>query len=151
LALRAAGHGLRVGIVQFIKGWPGYGELRGVDWLPTVAIQAFGREGWVHPDRAEQEDYERAGTALAHAGQVIIDGSVDIVVLDEINVALDYGLLELESVLDLLDDRPPGVELILTGRDAHPDIISRADLVTEMHKVKHTYEQGVSGRLGIEF
>jgi cob(I)alamin adenosyltransferase len=151
LAIRAAGHGLTVEIVQFMKGWRGYGELRGAERLPTVAIWTFGREGWVHPERPEQEDYERASAALAHARNVMLGGSVEILVLDEINVALDYGLLGLESVLALLDDRPAGVELVLTGRNAHPEVIGRAHLVTDMRKVKHPHDQGTSGRLGIEF
>lgn len=151
LALRAAGHGLRVEIIQFMKGWLGYGELQGVKWLPTVAIHPFGRDGWVHPDRPEPEDREQAARALAYARQVMADGEADIVVLDEINVALDYGLLDLEAVLALLDEKPRAVELVLTGRDAHPQVLCRADLVTEMRKVKHPYDQGIAGRRGIEF
>lgn len=151
LALRAAGHGLRVEVVQFIKGWPGYGELAGVGWLPTVAIQAFGRSGWIDPAQPEPEDYERAAKALAYAREVITSGQADIVVLDEIDVALDYGLLDLEAVLALLDSKPATVELILTGRNAHPEIVKRADLVTEMRKVKHPYDRGIGGRKGIEY
>jgi cob(I)alamin adenosyltransferase len=151
LALRAAGHGLRVEIVQCMKGWPGYGELRGVDWLPTVAIHRFGRSGWVHPEHPEAEDYQRAAEALDYARQIMANEQADIVVLDEINVALDYGLVDLAGVLALLDDKPPKVELVLTGRNAHPAIIQRADLVTEMRKVKHPYDQGTDGRQGIEF
>jgi cob(I)alamin adenosyltransferase len=151
LALRAAGHGLRVEIIQFLKGWPGYGELIGVAWLPTVAIHPFGRSGWVHPAQPQPEDYERATRALAYARQIVTSGKADIVVLDEIDVALDYGLLDLEVVLALLDSKPPAVELILTGRNAHPEIVSRADLVTEMRKVKHPYDRGIGGRKGIEF
>jgi cob(I)alamin adenosyltransferase len=151
LALRAAGHGLRVEIVQFMKGWPGYGELAGVQWLPTVTIRRFGRDGWVHPDRPEPEDFKCAAEGLAYARERLTGGQVDILVLDEINVALDYGLLELEAVLALLDVRPPGVELVLTGRNAHPELIRRADLVTEMRKVKHPYDQGTGARQGIEF
>ena len=151
LALRAAGHGLRVEIVQFMKGWPGYGELKGVEGLPTVTIHPFGRDGWIHPERPEPEDYERAAEALAHARQVMAGERADIVVLDEINVALDYGLLDLEAVLALLDDKPLSVDLVLTGRNAHPEVIRRADLVTEMREVKHPYDRGVAGRQGIEF
>jgi cob(I)alamin adenosyltransferase len=151
LALRATGHGLRVEIVQFMKGWPGYGELKGVEWLPTVAIHPFGRSGWVHPEHPQPEDHERAAEALAYALEVITRGEADIVVLDEINVALDYGLLDLEAVLALLDRKPPAMELILTGRNAHPELIRRADLVTEMRKVRHPYDQGLEGRRGIEF
>ena len=151
LALRAAGHGLQVEIIQFMKGWPGYGELKGIDWLPTVAIHPFGRSGWVHPDQPQQDDYEQAERALAYAQGVMVSGQADIIILDEVNVALDYGLLDLEAILALLREKPPAVELILTGRNAHPDIIHLADLVTEMHKVKHPYDEGISGRQGIEF
>jgi cob(I)alamin adenosyltransferase len=151
LALRAAGHGLQVEIIQFMKGWPGYGELKGVEWLPTVAIRPFGRRGWIHPAQPETGDYERAAEALSYARQVLSSGQIDIVVLDEINVALDYGLLNLEAVLALLDGKPPTVELILTGRNAHPEIVRRADLVTEMRKVRHPFDGGIKGRRGIEF
>jgi cob(I)alamin adenosyltransferase len=151
LALRAAGHGLQVEIVQFIKGWPGYGELKGVEWLPTVAIHPFGRSGWVHPDHPEPEDYERAAEALAQARRLMISGQADIVVLDEVNVALDYGLLELQDLLAFLDEKPPAVELVLTGRNAHPEILRRADLVTEMRQVRHPHDQNINGRQGIEF
>jgi cob(I)alamin adenosyltransferase len=116
-----------------------------------VAIRAFGRESWVHPDHPEQEDREKASAALAYARQVMLGDSADIVVLDEINVALDYGLLDLDRVFALLDDRPPGVELILTGRNAHPEVIDRADLVTEMRKIAHPHDRGISGRRGVEF
>ncbi len=151
LALRAAGHGLQVEIVQFMKGWPGYGELKAVDWLPTVSIHPFGRDGWVHPTHAEPEDFARAAEALALAQQLLGAGEVDILILDEITVALDYDLLDLEDVLDLLDGKPMAVELILTGRNAHPEVIRRADLVTEMRKVKHPFDQKIQGRQGIEF
>jgi cob(I)alamin adenosyltransferase len=151
LALRATGHGLRVEIVQFMKGWPGYGELKGAEWLPMVAIHPFGRSGWVHPEHPQPEDYEGAAEALAYALEVVTREEADVVVLDEINVALDYGLLDLEAVIALLDGKPPAVELILTGRNAHPEVIRRADLVTEMRKVRHPYDQGLEGRQGIEF
>jgi cob(I)alamin adenosyltransferase len=151
LALRASGHGLRVEIVQFLKGWPGYGELAGVTQLPTVAIHPFGRSGWIDPAQPEPEDYARASRALDYAREVVTSGQADIVVLDEIDVALDYGLLELEQVLALLDSKPSAVELILTGRNAHPEIVKRADLVTEMRKVKHPYDRGLGARKGIEF
>jgi cob(I)alamin adenosyltransferase len=151
LALRAAGHGLQVDIVQFMKGWPGYGELKGVEWLPTVTAYPFGRSGWVHPDHPEPEDCERAADALVQAKRLMTGGQADIVVLDEVNVALDYGLLELQDLLALLDEKPPAVELVLTGRNAHPEILRRADLVTEMRRVKHPYDQNINGREGIEF
>jgi cob(I)alamin adenosyltransferase len=151
LALRAAGHGLRVEIIQFMKGWPGYGELKGVDLLPGVAIHPFGREGWVHPNQPEPEDVARAAEALDFAREAMAGGQIDIVILDEINVALDYGLLSLQHVLRLLEGKPPAVELILTGRNADPEVIRRADLVSEMRKVKHPFDSGLTARQGIEY
>jgi cob(I)alamin adenosyltransferase len=151
LALRAAGHGLRVVIVQFMKGWPGYGELQAVDTLPTVTIHPFGRSDWVHPEQPQAEDLARAAEALTFARQIVVSKQADIVILDEINVALDYRLLDREEVLALLDARPNEVELVLTGRNAHPEVIHRADLVTEMRAIKHPYEQGIAARQGIEF
>ena len=151
LALRAAGHGLRVEIVQFMKGWPGYGELKSVSLLPGVAIHPFGREGWVHPAQPEPEDLALAEKALEFAWEAMVGGEIDIVILDEINVALDYGLLSLERVLRLLEGKPPAVELILTGRNAHSEVIGRADLVTEMRKVKHPFDAGLAARQGIEY
>jgi len=81
----------------------------------------------------------------------MISAQVDMIVLDEIDVALDYGLLALDDVLALLADKPLQVELVLTGRNAHPQVVEQADLVTEMRKIKHPYDQGTSGRQGIEF
>ena len=151
LALRAAGHGLCVVIVQFMKGWPGYGELKAVEDLPAVTIHPFGRSSWVHPDQPQAEDLARASEALAFAREIVVGRKADLVILDEINVALDYRLLELKDVLSLLDDRPNEVELVLTGRGAHPEVIRRADLVTEMRVIRHPYDKGVGARRGIEF
>ena len=151
LALRAAGHGLRVEIVQFMKGWPGYGELEGVKWLPTVTIHPFGRSGWIHPDQPEPEDYEQAARALAYARQVMAGGEADILVLDEINVAVSFGLIALDDVMDFIRRRPPHIELILTGRYAPDGLIEIADTVTEMREIKHHYSKGIKARKGIEY
>jgi cob(I)alamin adenosyltransferase len=151
LALRAAGHGLRVEVIQFMKGWPGYGELEAVRWLPTVTIHPWGRAGWVHPDQPEEEDYELASQALSYARERMLSGEVDLAVLDEVNVALDYGLVSLEALLEVLDEKPGSVTLVLTGRNAHAEVLRRADLVTEMRKIKHPYDRGVKACRGLEF
>ena len=151
LALRAAGHHLRVHIVQFMKGWPNYGELQSVKWLPTVTLRQFGRRGFVHPQHPTPADYEQASLALAEARRAMLSGDVDIVILDEVNVALDMGLLTLESVLALLEEKPAHVELVFTGRGAPEELCRRADLVTEMKMLKHPYNQGVPARKGIEY
>lgn len=151
LALRAAGHGLKVYIVQFMKGWPHYGELVSAESLPNVTIKQFGRPDYVDRDNPDPIDIQRAKEALEHGRQIVMGGQYDIVVLDEVNVALDFKLIEPEAVLDLLKSKPENVELILTGRYAPPQLIEQADLVTEMRQIKHPYQQGIKGRRGIAF
>jgi cob(I)alamin adenosyltransferase len=151
LALRAAGHGLDVCVVQFMKGWPHYGELAAVQHQPHITIVQFGRPEFV--DRADPApcDVEQAQSAWRYSLDVLRDGSYDLLVLDEINVALDFGLVSLEQVMALIDAKPSQVELVLTGRGAHATVIDRADLVTEMRQVKHPYLAGIRARQGIEF
>jgi len=151
LALRAAGHGMQVYIVQFMKGWPHYGELEALQHQPNVTLVQFGRPDFVDRDNPDPQDVRMAQEALQHSLDVLSTGEYDVVILDEINVALDYGLISLDQVLMLLDARPPHVELVLTGRGAHPQVMQRADLVTEMVEVKHPYQTGVKGRKGIEY
>lgn len=151
LALRAAGHGLKVHIVQFMKGWPNYGELVSIQKLPNVTIRQFGRPEFVDKDNPDPEDIRHAQEALAHARRVMLSGECDILVLDEINVALDFGLIELSDVLSLLDEKPEKVELVLTGRNAPLEIVKRADLVTEMLLIKHPYYEVLKARRGIEY
>lgn len=151
LAMRAAGHGLKVHIVQFMKGWPNYGELASVEKLPNVTIRQFGRPEFVDKKHPHPEDIHQAKEALKHAREAMLSGEYDILVLDEVNVALDFGLIELSDLLSLLKQKPEGVELVLTGRNAHPALIKRADLVTEMLDIKHPYHKGIKGRKGIEY
>ncbi|MCK4471772.1 MAG: cob(I)yrinic acid a,c-diamide adenosyltransferase [Anaerolineae bacterium] len=151
LALRAAGQGLKVYIIQFMKGWPDYGELVSVEKLPNITLRQFGRPEFVDKDNPDPEDIRQAHEALDHARQIITGGQYDIVILDEINVALDFRIISLAEVLSLLNAKPKQVELVLTGRHAHPDVVKRADLVTEMLDIKHPYAEGVRGRRGIEY
>jgi cob(I)alamin adenosyltransferase len=151
LALRAAGHDLQVYIVQFMKGWPHYGELVSVQHLPNVTLRQFGRPDFVNREHPNPEDIRLAHEALEHAGQIVASGDYDLVILDEVNVALDYGLIGLDDLLSLLEAKPEHVELVLTGRGAHPEIVKLADLVTEMLAIKHPYDAGVPGRKGIEY
>lgn len=151
LALRAAGRGLKVVIIQFMK-IPEYGEHKALQRLaPDIEVRAFGLKGFIHHSGIRPEDYEQAAAALEYAREVMLSGRVDVLVLDEINVALYYGLLKEEEVLALLKRRPPQVEVILTGRNAPDSIIDFADLVTEMCQVKHPYEKGIKARKGIEY
>ncbi len=151
LALRAAGQGLRVHIVQFMKGWMEAGEHRAVEWLPTVTLARFGHQGFVNPRHPRPEDFEQARLAMEEGRRVMRSGEADILILDEVITAMAFGLLSLEDVLSLMDERPPQMELVLTGRDAPEELCRRADLVTEMCARKHPFAQGVTARRGIEF
>ncbi len=151
LALRAAGHGLRTYIGQFMKGQD-YGELRSAGMLsPYLTIEQYGRPTLIHVHEATPEDVRLAHEGLDRARAAMCSGSYDIVVLDEVCVALHFGLLTLAEVVVFLEQRPAGVELILTGRRAPVELIARADLVTEMREVKHPYARGVPARRGIEY
>ena len=151
LALRAAGRGLKVYVIQFIKGGFDYGELYVVDKLPNVTLRAFGRGKFIMDKTPAKEDVRLAEEALALAEQVVKSGDYDVVILDEVNVALSLGLVKLERVLELVKGKPAHVELVLTGRNAHEKIVEIADLVTEMREIKHPFSKGVPARKGIEF
>jgi cob(I)alamin adenosyltransferase len=151
LALRAAGRGLKVFIIQFIKGGFDYGELYVVDRLPNVTLKAFGRGKFVTAKPPEKEDVRHAEEALTLAEKAVRSGEHDIVILDEVNVALDLKLVDLERVLKLVRGKPEHVELVLTGRNAPAEIVELADLVTEMKEVKHPFARGSEARKGIEY
>ncbi len=151
LACRAVGHGYKVLIIQFIKGNLDYGELESARMLaPYLTIKQMGRGCRISRDSLDPEDVKLCHEAMLYAQGAIASGEYDIVVLDEINVAVDLGLLTKGEVLRLLDERPSHVELILTGRHAAQEIIDKADLVTEMKEIKHYYRKGVESRTGIE-
>jgi cob(I)alamin adenosyltransferase len=151
LALRAIGRGLKVYIIQFIKGGFDYGELYVVDKLPNITLKAFGRGKFVTQQPPSEEDVKLAEEALQLAEKIIKSGEYDLVILDEINVALSLKLISLEKVLELIKGKPKHVELVLTGRYAPKEIIDAADLVTEMREVKHPFKKGCQAREGIEF
>jgi len=151
LALRAIGRGLKVYVIQFIKGGFDYGELHVVQRLPNLKIKAFGRGKFVTQMPPTDEDVKLADQALELAEQVVNSGEYDVVVLDEINVALHLKLIELKKVVRLIEKKPKHVELVLTGRDAPPKVLEVADLVTEMKEVKHPYTKGMPPRKGIEY
>jgi len=151
LALRAIGRGFKVYIIQFIKGGFDYGELYIVDKLPNLKLKAFGRGKFILKKPAGEEDITLAKEALTLAEKVVKSGEYDLVILDEINVALNLKLIDLKKVLDLLKNKPVHVELVLTGRYAPDEIIEVADLVTEMKEVKHPFNKGYEARKGIEY
>jgi cob(I)alamin adenosyltransferase len=157
LALRAAGHGWRTYIGQFLKGQE-YGELAGIRMLgkdecgqPIVTIEQYGKPTFLHANQASVEDIRMAQQGLAAALDAMQSGTYQIVVLDEINVALYFKLLTVEDVLAVMEAKPDEVELVLTGRRVPEAILARADYVTVMGEVKHPYQQGIKARKGIEF
>jgi cob(I)alamin adenosyltransferase len=151
LAFRAAGHGFRVMIIQFMKGEDKTGELLAAEKLaPWLTIKPMGRSGFIAKGYPAPEDLALAAKALDFAKEVTLGGAYDLLILDEINVALDFGLLPVEAVLDLIQKKPDSLELVLTGRNADPQIMEKADLITEMKNHKHYFTQGVPDRKGIE-
>jgi cob(I)alamin adenosyltransferase len=151
VALRAIGHGMKVLVVQFMKGDTGYGEQEAARRLsPNLTILKAGREAFVSRSNPEPIDFELAQEGYSVARKAIRDKEYDIVILDEINMAIDYGILPLSDLLQLVDSKPETIELILTGRSARPEILERADLVTEMVEQKHYYKRGIPARKGIE-
>ncbi len=152
LAFRAAGRGLKSFVIHFMKGGLRYGEMVAAKRLePEITVVQMGRETFVDRENPAPEDIELARKGLELAKEVIMGGLHDLVILDEINVALDYGLIKREEVLALIKEKPGHVELILTGRDAPKEIIDAADLVSEVVERKHYYRRGVMGREGIEY
>jgi cob(I)alamin adenosyltransferase len=152
-ALRAVGQGMRVLMLQFLKGSWHYGELDAVKAFgDKFTMKQMGR-GFVKvgAEKPDPEDVRMVEQAWAEADQAIHSGQWDVVILDEINYAIGYGMLNPEKVAESLKKKPDMVHVILTGRNAHPTIVDIADTVTEMRQVKHAYEKGVMAQRGIEY
>lgn len=151
LALRAVGHGLRVLIIQFAKGHISYSELNsGQKLAPELTIVRVGGDNFISREYPNPEDIQLAQNGFALAKRSVDSREYDIVILDEINVAVDYGLIPLRDLLHLLENKPDEVELVLTGRNARIEVLEMAHLVTEMVERKHYYAQGIPPRMGIE-
>jgi len=149
LALRAAGAGLRVYIGQFVKTGPSSEDKAIKAFLPSVKIKQYGPDGLIKPDNME-DAIQVTLRGLEKAKQALFSGEYDIVMLDEINVAVYMGVLKVEHVLELIHNKPHNVELVLTGRYAPEAVIAAADLVSELGEVKHYFNAGVGSRIGIE-
>ena len=149
LAMRAAGQGLKVIFIQFVKGQPDCGEHYFVaKYQPFEMVQLSHGDAFKKPrDLLASE----ARVTLAYAEKALASGDYDMVVLDEVLIAVRDGLLTEQQVLDLMKKRPGNVELVLTGRGAPPQVMREADLVTEMLLIKHPFNEGVAGRCGIEY
>ncbi len=138
-------------MIQFMKGWKEYGELITASKLEGLKIIQTGRPDYVYRGKEQPEDYDEAERGMETALRVMSSGKCDMLILDEINVAIEYGLLPLELLIELVKNKPFGMELVLTGRDAKKELIELADLVTEMKEVKHPYNDGTTARRGVEF
>lgn len=151
MALRAVGHGMKVLMIQFMKGDPDYGELQAARLLPGLEIVQKGRPAFVKPGEPGAEDLRLAREGLDLGEQALSGGDWDLVILDELNVAIDYGLLTLAEVIRVLDARSEAVNVVITGRGAHPELVKRADMASEVLEIKHHFHAGVEARKGIEF
>jgi cob(I)alamin adenosyltransferase len=149
--IRALGHGLKVYIAFFMKGDYPYGERKILAKLPGVTLESFGSSQFIDPENIKPEEKQAAQEALAAARRAMLSGEYDLVVLDEVNIAVAFNLVEVEAVLRFIEEKPEGVELILTGRQADRELVRVADLVTECLKIKHPYDSGVEGREGFEY
>ena len=150
-AVRAAGSGLKSFIVQFMKDFQ-YGEVKAVEQLSDwIELERYGNDTFVFCKRPpDKEDIGAAQQALKRAREAMLSGRYDIVIMDEVCVAIYFTLLKTKDVLVLLEEKPGPVEVILTGRYCPPELIEKADLVTEMKEIKHYYQKGVAARKGIE-
>ncbi len=151
LALRAAGRGRRVLFVQFLKGKNSSGEIPLMKKIGLIQIRRFGKKGFVLKNRKSSRDFVEAERGIQFVERKLQNRDVDVVILDEINVAVNYGLINTNRVLGLMKKYGREKELILTGRKAPKNILKEADYVTFMKAVKHPYERGVRARRGIEY
>jgi cob(I)alamin adenosyltransferase len=148
LAMRAVGQGMKVTFIQFLKGQPCGEHFFASQYKPFDIIQISVGDSF---GKSKEQLGREAQQTLAYAEQEILSGNYDLVILDEIFVAIDQSLITVKQVLDVLDAKPSSVELVLTGRKAPPEIVQRADLVTEMLMIKHPFTEGTSARRGIEY
>ncbi len=149
LALRAAGAGLHVYIAQFVKGMQ-YSELDALKrFEDRITLKQYGRTCFIRNDPAP-EDIRAAREGLEEVRRLLASETYQVFILDEASIAVHYNLFSAEELVDLVASRPRNVEVVITGRNAHPKILEIADLVTEMREVKHYYAEGVDARKGIE-
>ena len=150
LGIRATGAGLKVHMLQFMKGRR-YSELNTLDNLNNFTYSQHGRDEFVNKKNPEKIDIDMAQEGFKHAKKLIKSNKYDLIILDEINVAVDFNLIDIEDVLKLIMDKPEKLELVLTGRYVNPEIIKTADYVTEMLEIMHPYQKGIQARKGFDF
>jgi cob(I)alamin adenosyltransferase len=149
LAMRAVGHGLRVAIIHFMKIW-NYGEVTSLNKL-GIDLFRYGTMELIDPNKPSPIDFEEANKAISKAEELLEKGAYDILILDEITLAVDFNLIPLKRVIDLFDKKPHNLELVLTGRNCPWELIKRADLVSVIDEIRHPFQKGIEARRGIEF
>ena len=150
LGIRAAGAGYKVHMIQFMKGRR-YSELDGLEHVDNFTISQHGRDEFVNKENPEQIDIDLAQEGFSKTKELIKSNKYDMIILDEINVAVDFNLISLEDILKLIGEKPEKLELVLTGRYANPEIVKIADYVSEVLEIKHPYQDGVEARKGVDF
>lgn len=151
MAMRCIGHGMKVGIVQFVKGVWDTGERRVLAAFPDLCVMRAMGEGFTWDTQDLQRDITAARRAFEAAKEMIADSSFRMVILDELNIVLRYGYLPLDEVVQVLRDKPHDLHIVVTGRNAKEELLEAADLVTEMTLVKHPFRSGVKAQAGVEF
>jgi len=151
IALRAAGRRKRVLFVQFLKGSDLSGEILSMKRIPYIEIKRFGRDGFVRKDKIRDADLREISQGMKFVESRVKDRNIDVIILDEINLAMNYGLIDVKRILALIKKYRKEKEIILTGREAPASILKKADYVTFMKSIKHPYEKGVRARRGIEY
>lgn len=155
LALRAIGHGWKVLIIQYTKGEHSssyYGEIISAsNLMPNLEVAQFGTDRVVYSHNINIEDYKEARKGWQFAKEAINSKKYQLVILDEINICADLGLIKISEIKETLRNKPQNLEIVLTGRRAHPELVAMAHLVTEMQPVKHYFNMGVMARRGIEY
>ena len=150
LGIRAAGANNKILMIQFMKGRR-YSELDTLEKIPNFEFIQYGRDEFVSKENPEKIDINLAREGFEHAKKVMLSNKYDMLILDELNVAVDFNLIPVEKVIKLIIEKPEKMELILTGRYANPEFVKIADVVTEMLEIKHPYQNGVIARKGIDF
>jgi cob(I)alamin adenosyltransferase len=149
LSIRAAGAGLKVYIAQFIK-MGDYSEIKALKrFSDLITVEQFGLGRFIK-GKPSQEDIEAARAGIIKVKSLMRSSGIDIIILEEANVAVKFGLISVNEILDLISSKPENMELVITGRDAAPEVVEKADLVTEMKEIKHYFQKGVQARAGIE-
>ena len=151
IAIRAAGHGMKISFIQFIKGTEETGEIKALSrFSDLIDVKVMGR-GFTWKSNDLSKDEKAAQKAWRHAKNLILSGDFDMVILDEFTYAINYSMVSLEDVIETMTKRPAHCHVVITGRNAPQKLIDLADLVTEMHEIKHPFKDGIRAQRGIEF